>query len=100
MAPENTQRFKFGCLLRQVVELIRDDILPYATSVPSEFVVKIMNILNKGSIHSATSTAFIGWCALRHTRRIGSVAVGFLQGKTVRSDVPSIFTGSTLPGMF
>ena len=42
------------------MELIRDDILPYATSVPSEFVVKIMNILNKGSIHSATSNAFIG----------------------------------------
>ena len=42
------------------MELIRDDILPSATSVPSEFVVKIMNVLNKGSIHSATSTAFIG----------------------------------------
>ena len=44
----------------KVVELIRCDILPHAKSVPSDFVIKVMNILNKGSIHSATSAAFIG----------------------------------------
>ena len=60
----------FFVLHEQVVELIRDDILPYATSVPSEFVVKIMNVLNKGSIHSATSTAFIGTFFLASSFRV------------------------------
>ncbi|KAJ8301796.1 hypothetical protein KUTeg_020783 [Tegillarca granosa] len=43
----------------KVVYMIRDDILPFATSMPKEFVMKIMQILNKGSIHSTTSDAFI-----------------------------------------
>ena len=42
------------------MQLIRDDILPFANSVPQEFIVKLMNILNRGSIHSATATSFIG----------------------------------------
>ena len=44
----------------QVVYMIRDDILPHAGSMPKDFVEKIMNILNKGSIHSTTSDSFIG----------------------------------------
>lgn len=38
----------------QVVELIREEILPYAASTPSEFTVSIMVLLNKGSIESAS----------------------------------------------
>ena len=44
----------------QVVQLIRDDILPYASKLPRDFVAKLMHILNKGSIHSVTSSSFIG----------------------------------------
>ena len=40
--------------------MIRDDILPHAHLVPQEFVVRIMDILNKGSIHSTTSDSFVG----------------------------------------
>jgi hypothetical protein len=40
--------------------VIRDDILPYSKSVPRDFIVSIMHILNKGSIHSATSISFVG----------------------------------------
>ncbi|XP_050413409.1 protein MON2 homolog [Patella vulgata] len=43
----------------KVVTVIRDDILPYASNMPKDFVIKIMEILNKGSIHSATSDTFI-----------------------------------------
>lgn len=35
----------------QVMELIRDEILPQATCYPSHFISKIMGLLNKGSIH-------------------------------------------------
>lgn len=43
----------------KVVQLIRDDILSYAGSMPPEFVKKIMQILNKGSIHATPSDQFI-----------------------------------------
>lgn len=35
----------------QVMELIRDEILPQAAFYPSHFISKIMGLLNKGSIH-------------------------------------------------
>lgn len=38
----------------QVVELIREEILPYASTTPSDFIVSIMVLLNKGSIESAS----------------------------------------------
>ena len=44
----------------QVVQLIRDDILSHACSMPPEFVKKIMQLLNKGSIHATPSDQFIG----------------------------------------
>ena len=37
----------------QVMELIRDEILPQAALYPPHFIAKIMTLLNKGSIHSA-----------------------------------------------
>ncbi|KAG7177207.1 MON2-like, partial [Homarus americanus] len=40
----------------QVVELIREEILPYASATPSDFIVSIMVLLNKGSIESASGT--------------------------------------------
>lgn len=44
----------------KVVELIRDNILPHAGQMPKEFVLQIVSILNKGSIHSATNGSPIG----------------------------------------
>ncbi|XP_072341125.1 protein MON2 homolog isoform X2 [Scyliorhinus torazame] len=41
----------------EVVQLISTDILPYANFIPKEFVGQIMTMLNKGSIHSR-STSF------------------------------------------
>ena len=44
----------------QMVHLIRDEILPYAGAVPKSFVMRIMDLLNRGSIHSAMSDTFVG----------------------------------------
>ncbi|XP_048464033.1 protein MON2 homolog isoform X3 [Rhincodon typus] len=41
----------------EVVQLISTDILPFANFIPKEFVGQIMTMLNKGSIHSQ-STSF------------------------------------------
>lgn len=41
----------------QIIELIRNEILPYASSIPKEFILKIVVLLNKGSIHSATNSS-------------------------------------------
>lgn len=39
----------------QVIEMLRDEILPYAEHIPHQFILDIVTILNKGSIHSATA---------------------------------------------
>lgn len=39
----------------QVIELLRDEILPFANEIPHQFILDIVVILNKGSIHSATT---------------------------------------------
>ncbi|XP_026271999.2 protein MON2 homolog [Frankliniella occidentalis] len=41
----------------QVIELLRDEVLPYSQHVPKEFVLRVVVLLNKGSIHSATACA-------------------------------------------
>lgn len=38
----------------QVIEMLRDEVLPYAEHLPHQFILDILAILNKGSIHSAT----------------------------------------------
>ncbi|XP_063438367.1 protein MON2 homolog isoform X1 [Mytilus trossulus] len=43
----------------KVVQLIRDDILSHTCSMPGDFVKKIMQLLNKGSIHATPSDQFI-----------------------------------------
>uniref|UniRef100_A0A4W4GTE3 Protein MON2 homolog n=1 Tax=Electrophorus electricus TaxID=8005 RepID=A0A4W4GTE3_ELEEL len=40
----------------EVVQLISTEILPYANFIPKEFVGQIMAMLNKGSIHSQSSS--------------------------------------------
>ena len=44
----------------QAIQLIREDILPNAAKLPRDFIAKLMHILNKGSIHSVTTSSFIG----------------------------------------
>ena len=39
----------------QLIELIRDQILTYSKFVPKEFLLKVIILMNKGSIHSATA---------------------------------------------
>uniref|UniRef100_A0A8C0L8B9 Protein MON2 homolog n=1 Tax=Canis lupus dingo TaxID=286419 RepID=A0A8C0L8B9_CANLU len=43
-------------LSKSVVQLISTEILPYANFIPKEFVGQIMTMLNKGSIHSQSSS--------------------------------------------
>ncbi len=37
----------------QLVQLLREEILPYPNQVPMDFIRKIVVLLNKGSIHSS-----------------------------------------------
>ena len=51
--------------------MLREDVLPHTKTLPDDFVAKVMHILNKGSIHSAASSSFIGeliWLAASPTR--------------------------------
>ncbi|XP_043230442.1 protein MON2 homolog isoform X1 [Amphibalanus amphitrite] len=36
-----------------VVRMLRDDVLPFAAVVPNQFLVSVMALLNRGSLHSA-----------------------------------------------
>ncbi|XP_030556698.1 protein MON2 homolog [Drosophila novamexicana] len=40
----------------QVIELLRDEVLPYAHELPHQFIMQIVVLLNKGSIHSASDS--------------------------------------------
>ncbi|XP_066601178.1 protein MON2 homolog isoform X2 [Prorops nasuta] len=40
----------------QVMELLRDEVLPHSTHIPHQFILRVVMLLNKGSIHSATTT--------------------------------------------
>lgn len=66
--------FSCACDPLQVIQLIRECILPHAGKMPKVFVLRIVALLNKGSIHSATSSAPVGKCpnlALqRHVRKL------------------------------
>ena len=42
----------------KVLKIIREEILPYSRGLPQAFVDHLMRLLNKGSIHSATSSMF------------------------------------------
>src|SRR6218665_2696469 len=42
-----------------MVELIRDQIMLHASSIPKEFLLQIVSLLNRGSIHSPTLTSSI-----------------------------------------
>lgn len=52
----------------QVIELIRDDILTQSHLMPSQFVQKILNILNRGSIYSSTFDNFLDLDSTRKLR--------------------------------
>ncbi|XP_066259075.1 protein MON2 homolog [Euwallacea similis] len=39
----------------QIIELLRSEVLPYSHSIPKEFIMQVVILLNKGSIHSATN---------------------------------------------
>ncbi|XP_017782824.1 PREDICTED: protein MON2 homolog isoform X2 [Nicrophorus vespilloides] len=39
----------------QLIEIMRSQVLPYSGSIPREFILKIVVLLNRGSIHSATN---------------------------------------------
>lgn len=40
----------------QVIELLRDEVLPNSHEIPHQFILNVVVILNKGSIHSATTS--------------------------------------------
>ncbi|XP_076261833.1 mon2 homolog, regulator of endosome-to-Golgi trafficking [Rhynchophorus ferrugineus] len=39
----------------QIIELLRTEVLPYSNSIPKEFIMQVVILLNRGSIHSATN---------------------------------------------
>ena len=44
-------------LIVQVIEMVKDHILPYASKVPQQFLEQLTMVLNRGSIHSVTDNA-------------------------------------------
>ncbi|KAF2885713.1 hypothetical protein ILUMI_20486 [Ignelater luminosus] len=40
----------------QLIELLRTEVLPYSANIPKQFILKVVVLLNRGSIHSATNT--------------------------------------------
>ena len=41
----------------QLIEILRTQVLPHSTCIPKEFILKVVILLNRGSIHSATNTS-------------------------------------------
>lgn len=39
----------------QIIELLKTEVLPYSNRIPKEFIMQVVILLNKGSIHSATN---------------------------------------------
>lgn len=39
-----------------MIELLRTEVLPYSANIPKQFILKVVVLLNRGSIHSATNT--------------------------------------------
>lgn len=62
----------------QVIELLRDEVLPHSHEIPHQFILDVVVILNKGSIHSATGGAGAN----------GGVPNGSIVGGIVTSSAP------------
>lgn len=45
----------------QIIDLLREEVLPFSTEIPHEFILKVVVLLNKGSIHSATTSTIGEW---------------------------------------
>lgn len=41
----------------KVIDILRDEVLPYSGEIPNQFTLKVVVLLNKGSIHSATTSS-------------------------------------------
>lgn len=66
-ADERKRHEYVDCLL---IELIRTEILPYAAMLPYEFMQKIIDILNRGSINTLDIHDVMGnFCKNSRTRR-------------------------------
>ncbi|KAJ8933043.1 hypothetical protein NQ314_014283 [Rhamnusium bicolor] len=39
----------------QIIELLRTEVLPYSKNIPKDFIMQVVILLNRGSIHSATN---------------------------------------------
>ncbi|XP_038067855.1 protein MON2 homolog isoform X2 [Patiria miniata] len=43
----------------QVVQMVRQIVLPYSANTPESFTARVMTLLNRGSIHSANTASFL-----------------------------------------
>lgn len=41
----------------QIIEQLRDEVLPYSGEIPHQFILNVVVLLNKGSIHSTATNA-------------------------------------------
>lgn len=87
----------------QVIELIRDDILTHAHLMPAQFVQKVLNILNRGSIYSSTFDNFLDLDSTRKMREEFSktcfetlLRFSFVNGTS--NGLTSSSTAETTPG--
>ncbi|XP_022686091.1 protein MON2 homolog isoform X2 [Varroa jacobsoni] len=66
----------------RVIQLIRECILPHAGKMPKIFVLRVVALLNKGSIHSATSSAPVVGAVPERNSAAGSGVAANLAGST------------------
>lgn len=46
----------------QVIDLLKEEVLSHSSSIPKEFILKVVVLLNKGSILSTPPLSFVGQC--------------------------------------
>ena len=50
----------------QLVELLREEILPFPSQVPTDFIRKIVVLLNKGNLNFLYTRSFFNWVKNYH----------------------------------
>lgn len=44
----------------QVIDLLKEEVLSHSSTIPKEFILKVVVLLNKGSILSTQNASYIG----------------------------------------
>ncbi|EFO21823.2 hypothetical protein LOAG_06662 [Loa loa] len=83
----------------QLIELIRSEILPYASVLPADFIQKIIDILNRGSISTVDSSDVFALDTYAQRAELSKVCFEALLSMSQNEEQPDIVR-STAPAHF